>query len=1222
MKLTLQPMLALVLACGVTLCLSPAARAADPAPVAPSAPSPAPSFPGAFGAFAPSLSGTAPGSSAPVLAEWTRSAAPGDTVILTGGQLTSFTNTSVGRDTQFFVYGQSGAGGVRVEADIQRLSGDQVALTLPSSLPTNSMYFVWPKNQSGTGRPAMLNRTDAWWVGPNKANPGNTISVFGRNLGSGTSSWAYLQSSSGSGQWLTATACNGYKADFVLPSGLTAGTYQVWAHNGLGQQYGWGKPITLTVSAAYAWTATQFNVKNYGAQGNGTTDDTSAINAAITAAAGSPGSTVYFPAGTYILGDTIGGARSNMRFAGAGKSTTKLLASSSFIGSYGMFVGAFTNVEVSDITLDTGSNMGGVLGPTIMQIRNSSGVKFTNVKFTQQNVAASAQSAQTSPVDFQGSDHFWFTGCDFVQTNGSFPGNSTQVFFDQCAFYGINDCNALLYIWGGGQISLTNSTGADFNNTDVRANGNGWAQGRWISGRGGGEGSPREIYFAGNTTTDLAVRPAYTANQNTGEQFMFEGLDTLFRGSASSGTANTVTLSGGSSAANQCVTIVGGKGIGQSRLVTSAAGSTLTVEEPWAVIPDSTSILAVGGFLTHAAVINNTFDGKSNITADTASAGIEPYGGTNSIVVANNTFHDLRYGIYNSSLTNSLGGSQAVLSPNFFNDFRNNGGTNCYYGYRNNVAHWEAPAITYDTAMLGNTWRGNSMTAQQDGFSFWSYGIGSTTTIAMNTYQGNTINAYRCWASDTFPGMQNQVLVGNQMQSSGPVGASLNISQTPVLRVNTWTPSGSAYSGTPTGIVEAPRRVQHVDLTTGTSTVNGQFTVWNSGTGSLSWTASTATSWLTLPTSSGTIANENSSGTLSFTANAAGLAAGDYEGVISVTGAGKTQQVTVTLTVTNSLPLGTGTGLKGEYYSGTAFNTLIKSQTDPQVNFDWASGSPKNLDGSTMSSVGPDSFSVRWTGQVQAIESGSYTFTTTTDDGVRLYISDTTGTPLIDHWVNQGSTAWSGTITLTAGQKYNIRMDYFDDTSLAEARLSWLRPGAGSAQIIPQSQLYPTMGTPSGSGSITRELWTGVDGNSIVAYPFNTTPTSVDTLTSLEGPTDWADQYATRLRGYITAPFNGQYTFWIAGDDSTELWLSTNDSATNKSLIAYSTQWTNSREWNKYTSQKSAAVTLTAGQRYYVEILQKEGGGGDNLAVGWLKPGETGTIPSQVVPGSALSPLP
>ena len=98
----------------------------------------------------------------------------------------------------------------------------------------------------------------------------------------------------------------------------------------------------------------------------------------------------------------------------------------------------------------------------------------------------------------------------------------------------------------------------------------------------------------------------------------------------------------------------------------------------------------------------------------------------------------------------------------------------------------------------------------------------------------------------------------------------------------------------------------------------------------------------------------------------------------------------------------------------------------------------------------------------------------------------------------------------------------------------------------------------------------------------------------------------------------GSYTFWIASDDKSELWLSTDDNPLNKVKIASVPDWTDSRQWDKFSSQKSSALHpfADAGQRYYVEALQKEGGGGDNLAVGWAKPGESTSAPSEVIPGS------
>ena len=88
-------------------------------------------------------------------------------------------------------------------------------------------------------------------------------------------------------------------------------------------------------------------------------------------------------------------------------------------------------------------------------------------------------------------------------------------------------------------------------------------------------------------------------------------------------------------------------------------------------------------------------------------------------------------------------------------------------------------------------------------------------------------------------------------------------------------------------------------------------------------------------------------------------------------------------------------------------------------------------------------------------------------------------------------------------------------------------------------------------GAIIREVWTGISGTSVANIPVGTAPNITDTPPSFEAPTNWADNYGTRMRGYITAPATGNYTFWIASDDNGELWLSVNDNPANKVRIAW-----------------------------------------------------------------------
>ncbi|HTH46998.1 MAG TPA: PA14 domain-containing protein [Candidatus Limnocylindria bacterium] len=162
--------------------------------------------------------------------------------------------------------------------------------------------------------------------------------------------------------------------------------------------------------------------------------------------------------------------------------------------------------------------------------------------------------------------------------------------------------------------------------------------------------------------------------------------------------------------------------------------------------------------------------------------------------------------------------------------------------------------------------------------------------------------------------------------------------------------------------------------------------------------------------------------------------------------AGYADSEVVTATFFNSSSVGTGKGLQGEYFSNQAktFNgppTLVR--TDSTVNFDWGSGSPDPK-------ISADTFTVRWTGQVQAQFSETYTFTTTSDDGVRLYVN---GQLIIDEWIDQGPTDWTGSIALQAGKFYDIRMEYYENGGGAVAKLAWSSPST-SQTIIPTSQLY------------------------------------------------------------------------------------------------------------------------------------------------------------------------
>ncbi len=158
-------------------------------------------------------------------------------------------------------------------------------------------------------------------------------------------------------------------------------------------------------------------------------------------------------------------------------------------------------------------------------------------------------------------------------------------------------------------------------------------------------------------------------------------------------------------------------------------------------------------------------------------------------------------------------------------------------------------------------------------------------------------------------------------------------------------------------------------------------------------------------------------------------------------------------TFINSAVVGHGEGLLGQYYPNTsASNPFIGSplvRTDAVINFNWNTTSPDP-------SIPNINYTVRWTGMLQPLFNETYTFFTTTDDGVRLWVDNQL---VIDHWSPQAPTTWSGSITLKAMQHYAVEMDYFQAQGGAVAQLAWSSPSTAQS-IIPQSQLYPITSLP------------------------------------------------------------------------------------------------------------------------------------------------------------------
>ena len=140
---------------------------------------------------------------------------------------------------------------------------------------------------------------------------------------------------------------------------------------------------------------------------------------------------------------------------------------------------------------------------------------------------------------------------------------------------------------------------------------------------------------------------------------------------------------------------------------------------------------------------------------------------------------------------------------------------------------------------------------------------------------------------------------------------------------------------------------------------------------------------------------------------------------------------------------GSGTGLKGQYYQDSALSTIIRTETDPQVNFNWGTDSPGP-------SLPATNFSVRWSGSILTQEGGTYSFQTETGGGVHLWINNVL---IINQWTTPGT--YVVPVTLAGNTRYAVKMEFVEKPGSAFSRLKWTKPG-GAVVLVPKSQLFPS----------------------------------------------------------------------------------------------------------------------------------------------------------------------
>jgi signal transduction histidine kinase len=194
------------------------------------------------------------------------------------------------------------------------------------------------------------------------------------------------------------------------------------------------------------------------------------------------------------------------------------------------------------------------------------------------------------------------------------------------------------------------------------------------------------------------------------------------------------------------------------------------------------------------------------------------------------------------------------------------------------------------------------------------------------------------------------------------------------------------------------------------------------------------------------------------------------------------------------------------------------------------------------------------------------------------------------------------------------------DISTVKGTVTWMDPGRGL--VVVQDDTNATAVRLESLRNLEPGQCVELKGTKLPFFPaaanYPDRPSNSEFRGSFEGPTNRGTYYLSQMQGFLLPPFTGEYRFWIASDDSSELWFSTNSDPGNARRIAYvpGGRWTNPRQWDHFSSQQSAPILLEAGKSYYIKAIAQQSAGRDYLGVAWAGP----AISQSVIDGRYLVP--
>jgi hypothetical protein len=501
-------------------------------------------------------------------------------------------------------------------------TNESVKFLLPPKLAPGIYMCVIRSAEGQVARP--LNRPVVWWAQGEEgveAAPGGTLRLFGKNLlGPGKTAAVVLLGTKT--LRLTGTG-DVWGLRVPIPADAAQGNYRVYVHNGYGGALGWSESLPVTLRAPEAWPSRIFNVNDYGATGQGTADDTTAVQAALDAAGKAGGGVVYFPRGRYQLTQALTVPRFVV-LRGEAEELTALYWPDTDTPPR-LWITGTNHFGLENLTLYC-SNYKDFLGGD--QGGEDAGSFFLRQVRVRADIYRGHQAAEVQEARYKAGLGGFGAGHWLLQLGGR------NVVIEDCDLYS-----------SGTVIGLHEPRGAVIRHNQL-------GSGRWGgSGIFGGEGIIVEgnRYYGASLTSwggvggvgygnvsnfYLAHNEFSLAYGGDGEQLTSDAPGGFFYGKPAAVEADGLRVPPERAPqtpgwVGAALYVVAGTGMGQWRRITAADGARLTVESPWQVPPDTDSLIVVAHLLSHWLVTGNSF-------TDVGVA-LQFYGDSIEHIVAGNT---------------------------------------------------------------------------------------------------------------------------------------------------------------------------------------------------------------------------------------------------------------------------------------------------------------------------------------------------------------------------------------------------------------------------------------------------------------------------------------------------------------------------------------------------------------------------------------------------------